>query len=439
MQEDPSTGKPEEENLPEPLSNLRRGLYRKAKQEPEFQFYSLYGHLLRRETLQAAWKVVKSNGGAPGIDGLTFEDIEEGPGGREAFLEEIQDELKEKEYEPDPVLRVYIEKKSGGKRPLGIPTIKDRVVQMAALLVLEPIFEADFHDCSFGFRPERSAHQALEEVRQHLEEGFRAVLDADLKSYFDTIPHDNLLEAVKHRVTDGSVLKLIRMWLKAPIIERDDDGSEKGWRPEEGTPQGGVISPLLANIYLHWFDHSFHQEGGPAEYANAKLVRYADDFLVMARYQGERLRGDVNYLIEDRLQLELNREKTELIDLNEEGAKLNFLGYTFETRGGQVQMRPSKEAINAERSTLREKLSDVFLLDETIDHLNRHLMGWAKYFSLGDCRAAFEKINRYVRDRLENTLKKMSQRPFRVPEGTSFYGYLKEKGLIRLSKGRVTF
>lgn len=434
MSKYPSTDRPEEGTLPESLSNLRRGLYRKAKQEPEFQFYSLYGHLLRRETLEAAWKVVESNGGAPGIDGLTFEDIREEPGGKEAFLDELQEQLEDKEYEPDPVLRVYIDKKGGGERPLGIPTVKDRVVQMALLLVIEPIFEADFHECSFGFRPERSAHQALEEVKEHLENGFRAVLDADLKSYFDTIPHDNLLEAVKHRVTDGSVINLIRMWLKAPIVERDDDGSENGWRPTEGTPQGGVISPLLANIYLHWFDHSFHQEGGPAEYANAKLVRYADDFLVMARYQGDRLTSDVHHLIEDRLELKLNREKTEIVDLEQPGEKLDFLGYSYECRGGKVRMSPAKASVNAERRTLKEKLDKIFVLEDVIEHLNRHLIGWARYFSLGECNSAFEKINSYVRERIRMTLDKTSQRPYKLPEGTTLYQHLKEKGLVRLSK-----
>lgn len=433
MKYDSSTERPEEENLPESLSNLRRGLYRKANQEPEFQFYSLYGHIIRRETLEAAWQVVKSNDGAPGIDGLEFEDIQERPGGKEAFLDEIQEELEQKEYKPDPVLRVYISKSGGGQRPLGIPTIRDRVVQMAALLVLEPIFEADFHECSFGFRPERSAHQALEEVKEHLEEGFRAVLDADLKSYFDTIPHENLLKAVEHRVTDSSVLKLIRMWLEAPIVERDEDGSETGWRPQEGTPQGGVISPLLANIYLHWFDHSFHQEGGPADYANAKLVRYADDFLVMARYQGDQLLEDVSHLIEDRLELSLNQEKTEIVHL-EEDAKLDFLGYTFRTKKGRVQMEPSKEAVNEERSTLKKKLSQIFFLEETIEHINRHLVGWAKYFKKGKCTRAFEKINRYVRDRIEKTLSKTSQRPFQKPAEKTFYQFLKDQGLVRLSK-----
>lgn len=437
-----NTGKPEErypgrdeiEDLPGNLADLRQKLHRKAKQEPEFQFYSLYGHILRRETLQAAFELVKSNGGAPGIDGLTFEEIEESPGGEEAFLDEIEEELRNKDYKPDPVLRVFIDKKSGGKRPLGIPTIKDRTVQMAALLVLEPIFEADFHECSHGFRPDRSAHQALKKVKKHLENGFRVVLDADLKSYFDTIPHENLLKSVQARVVDGSVLKLIRMWLEAPVVERYEDGSEDGHRPEKGTPQGGVISPLLANIYLHNFDVGFHREGGPSEFANAKLVRYADDFLVMARYQGERLKRDVHRLIEGKLELAWNREKTEIVDLNE-GEKLGFLGYSYRVCGGKVRMEPSKETVNAERAALKEKLSEIFILEEAIEQLNRHLFGWARYFSLGSCTSAFEKINRYVRDRISKTLSRRSQRPFQLPENKTVYQCLQELGLIRLSKG----
>jgi RNA-directed DNA polymerase len=318
----------------------------------------------RPDVLRAAWDLVAANKGAPGVDGLSIEQVQRSEHGVSGFLGDVQQTLKDRTYRPHAVKRVYIPKADGKLRPLGIPTVRDRVVQQAVLLVIEPIFEADFLDCSYGFRPGRSAHDALEEIGQNLRQGRREVYDADLQSYFDTIPHEKLMACVRKRIVDGSVLKLIRMWLKAVIIEPGDGpGGDppKAHRSKQGTPQGGVISPLLANLYLHWFDRLFHRSDGPYRWADARLVRYADDFVILAKFIGVRIERFVEQTLQGRFGLTVNRAKTRTVKLSEPGAGLDFLGYTFrydrDLQGRPkryLNLFPSSKSMQRERDKLRE-------------------------------------------------------------------------------------
>ena len=422
------------------VSQLRHKLSEKAKAEPKFRFYALYDRVYRRDVLWAGWQRVRANGGGPGVDGVSIEAMEKTAGGAERMVEALHEELRTKSYQPRAVKRAYIEKPDGRKRPLGIPVIRDRVVQAACLLVLEPIFEADFEECSYGFRPGRNAHQALAEIRGHLKRGYQAVYDADLKGYFDSISHQKLMACVRMRVADRSVLHLIGMGLKAPVVgpRRGGRGGQWGKRSRQGTPQGGVISPLLSNLYLHWFDKMFHRQDGPAQWAKAKLVRYADDFVVLARYQGKELVEWIESKIEGWLGLEINRDKTRLVELKA-GEELNFLGYVFrydrDINGGRhryLNVTISKKSLKRERERLRGRTcyKEGFKpWAELIGELNEHLSGWANYFRYGFPRQGFRQINWYVRERLTRHVRRRSQRPFRPPEGVSYYEQFKRMGL----------
>ena len=428
-------------NLPEKIFLLRQKLYLKAKRSPAFRFYTLYEAVSRSDVLRAAWKQVARKKGAPGVDGLSIKQVQESEHGVTGFLGEIEQSLKSRTYRAQAVKRVYIPKANGKQRPLGIPTIRDRVVQTAVLLIVEPIFEADFLDCSFGFRPGRSAQDALKEIQENLRQGRREVYDADLQSYFDTIPHEKLMACVQKRIVDTSVLKLIRMWLKAVIIEPGEGPGDPptAHRSQQGTPQGGVISPLLANLYLHWFDKMFHRSDGPHQWANARLVRYADDFVILAKHVGSRIEQFVEQTLQGRLGLTVNRAKTRTVRLNTPGANLDFLGYTFrydrDLQGRAwryLNLCPSRKSMQRERDKLRELTGPerCFVpIASLIEQINIHLRGWANYFGKGYPRSAFRQINSYVRERLTRHLQRRSQRPYRVSGERSWYEQLQRLGL----------
>ena len=425
--------------LPQKVSELRRKLGQKAKQEPKFRFYTLYDRIYRLDVLMAAWQIVLQNDGAPGVDGISCRDIlGDGTGGIDLVLE-LHEELRTKRYTPQPVRRTYVPKPDGRLRPLGIPTIRDRVVQTAAKLILEPIFEADFLDSSYGFRPGRSAHQAIDAIRQYLASERKSIYDADLKAYFDTSPHDQLLLAVGMRVSDRQVLSLLRMWLVSVVAETDERGRTQWTRPRQGTPQGGVISPLLANIYLHWFEVLFHKPDGPGTWANARIVRYADDFVIMARSQGTRLRNWIEETLEGRFRLTINREKTRVVRMYEARATLSFLGFTLRyewDRFGRprkfLRQEPSSKAEAKVRESIRVLTGPKRSFQpvaEMIATVNKTIRGWRNYFDPGYPNRVFYRLDGHLLKRFWRHLNRRSQRKHHIPKGLAIDTYLQRLGL----------
>ena len=434
--------------LPPKVQRLRQKLSSKAKEQKRFRFYSLYDKIIDKETLKAAYRQVRANDGAAGVDGITLVRIDEGIG-EERYVDELHMELKTRRYKASPVRRVYIPKANGKLRPLGIPVIKDRVVQAAVVLIVEPIFEADFEDCSYGFRPGRGAHQALEQITAALKAGKTEVYDADLEGYFDSIPHDRLMKCVRMRVVDGAVLGLIKQWLEAPVVEEIKEDGNRGREPRykvtrntKGTPQGGVASPLLANLYLHWFDRVFQSEQGPARSAKAVLVRYADDFVILSRKITPRLEGFVSEKIEQWLGLKINRDKTRIYEVKTSENGLDFLGYNFRLalaphgpKRRYWRVAPSKKSVQRETAQLRAMISNRqqhIPITELIGQLNLHLRGWKNYYGKWHCGAAMRRINLHLENRLRRHLRRRSQRPWRIPEGSTLLAHLSKLGLARL-------
>ena len=399
---------------PETIRTLQRKLYAKAKQAPAYRFYALYDKICRDDVLNHAWRLVKANRGSPGVDGVDFEAIESETG-IETFLRELARDLQDKTYRAQPVRRVMIPKADGSLRPLGIPTIRDRVAQMAVKLIIEPIFEADFCEHSYGFRPKRSAHDAVDDIANTLWAGYTQVIDADLSKYFDSIPHDKLMAVVAERIADGGILALIKQWLKAPVIGESENGRKKvvggGKANRRGTPQGGVISPLLANCYLHILDRLWqrHHLKGKLQ---AHLVRYADDFVVLCRKDVEEPLKVVRQVLE-RLGLSLNETKTHIVDATQ--ASFNFLGFTIQMNRGERSGKPYPNVRPAEKSLkkIKARLTELtgreltaIPLEDIVGNVNRSLRGWVNYFHYRNSSEAMCKVRNHAEDRLRIHLMK---------------------------------
>ena len=421
------------------IALMTERLARKAAAEPKFRFYRLFWWITHEQTLRCAWERVRANGGAPGVDGVTFQMIERSEGGVDGFLAGLQKELRENAYRASPLRRKYIEKANGKMRPLGIPTVKDRVVQCAVKTVIEPIFEEDFHDCSFGFRPNRSAQDAVARIAENVKKGKALVYDADLSSYFDTIPHDKLMAAVQMRISDGRVLGLIRHWLKVCVQEPNGVRiSPKG----RGTPQGGVISPLLANVYLHWFETIVSLTAKACGQVMS-IVRYADDFVILARSWVDGFLQRVEGILEGRMGLTVNREKTKVLDFREPHTTLTFLGYDFRmvrdrlfgTGKRYLTFGPSKKSMKG----IREKIhaitharNGLLTVEKVVGRLNKLTKGWGAFYSVGYPSKAFHAVNGYALRRMARFLNRKSQRRYRLKFADTYYGELNHYGMYWL-------
>jgi len=387
-------------NTIDKAQELYKKLYLVAKKSKTRRFHAIYDKVYRMDILNKAWKQVKVNGGTAGVDNESIRDII--ANGEELAITEIQQILKDGRYRPRKVKRVHIPKSDGRKRPLGIPTVRDRIVQTATKQVIEPIFEADFLDCSYGFRPNRSAHDALEEIRKTMNAGFRVVLDADIKGFFDNIDHEKLLELVHQRISDRRILKLIRKWLKCGVMEC---GVAK--ETIVGAPQGGVISPLLANTYLHEFDKFWKRQTT----VTGKLARYADDFVILFRTLEDAELG--LKLVKARLKdlgLELNEKKTKIVDTSGGKHGFDFLGFhhrRFKSRKYRkyyTQRRPSDKSMKNIRAVIKNFLENPATFNESLEDVirmvNPVLRGWMNYFKYGNSSEKFSQIDRYVNERL---------------------------------------
>jgi RNA-directed DNA polymerase len=422
---------------PDKIRDLQRKLYVKAKQEPDFRFYLLYDKVYREDILTHAYRLSRAKRGAAGVDGVRFEDIE--AVGLEEWMTGLRKELRDKTYKPGPVRRLVIPKPGGGERPLGIPTIRDRVVQTAAKLVLEPIFEAGFDDSAYGYRPGRTAQDAMRRVHESLCEGYTDVVDADLARYFDTIPHTELMQVVARRISDRHMLALIKGWLKAPVEERDDRGNRRmtgGKRSRHGTPQGGVISPLLANIYMHRYLRAWKGRGKEEQY-RSRIVVYADDFVILSRGKAAEALAWTQWAME-RIGLSLNATKTSIRDATRES--FDFLGYTFGPeryrKDGHWYLgaKPSKRSVQRIKGKVRRILRPGNKANraEVVAQVNRLLEGWANYYSYGTRLMAYRAVDQYVSQAMRRFLCRRHKVPTRDTRRFPADVIFGEVGVLRL-------